>query len=752
MNVRKNSCASCLTPLAVGVLLILIPLPRVAADDPAAAQAAMEQANQQETKSYEEWDSHEMARSATREIARSERKRTEETLAAYRVACEALTAAAAGKNAETIAAAEKSVQERLEVLRQAVKQMVADSTAGDKAAQEELAAEGRHKAVMCAARDAQLQVLRIKAAAQQPDSPEAKAAQRAVHDCEALKLYELRQWTRIHRNTGAEMAEMNHHAGRIATGVAAVEADPARKTELEAFAAQQAKLKSEADALIAREDAAYDAAAPQLYALRAAAMGGLKPLAPEAFDYAKARHLLVRVGYGGTPQEVEKLRAMGLHKAVDHLVEYHRQPAGTAAFEAVPPAEVDPYEGKLKNRFMSGQVAGARLAEENQQMPRLREWWLKRAVESQRPLQEKLTLFWHGHFANQNSVVGNSYLMYRQNQLFREHAAGNFASLLYGIVHDPAMIRYLDNNRNVKGDPNENLAREIMELFAMGRDQGYTEKDIIQAARALTGYTYDHQTAGFRFDFAKHDTGEKVLFGKAGTWSGDDVVRLILEQPATSKFIAKKLFEFFACMEPDQAAVEGLASVLTARNYELTPMLRNLFLSEAFYSPSVVGAQIKSPVQLVVGTLRDMGVTHLNGYGAVDSAIQQMGQQLFEPPDVKGWRYGRTWISSNRLFVRYNSISDLIRSAPGASTNGVPGVDLVALLEAGGSPIGAAAVDYLAKACLMRPLPEAKRAELAAFLGELPPAAEWAKQRAAVNARLQNLMVLMLSTPEYQLM
>ncbi len=723
-----------------------------AATDLAKAEAAFAKARQQVADSCEQWDSQEMARSATREIARSERKRSEATLAGFRAAGEALKQATARKNAADIAAAKKMVQERLEVLRTATKQLIADSTAGDKAAQEVLVAEHAHGDIMAAMRDAERTVLELKAsAAEKAEGKQAEAARRAVHESEAMKLYETQQWARIHKATGAQITEMTADAGRIATEIVAVEPDPERKKTLQDFAKQQAKLKADADQLIAREDAAYEAVGPKIYPARAAAMGGLKPLAPEKFDYAKARHLLVRAGFGGTPQEVEKLQKMGLYKAVDFLVEFYRHPAG-APFDAVPPVEMDPFEAKLENRFMSNNVASARRAVDGGQLAKLRQWWLKRAVESQRPLQEKLTLFWHGHFANQNSVVENSYIMYRQNQLFREHAAGNFASLLYGIVHDPAMIRYLDNHKNVKGDPNENLAREIMELFAMGVDQGYTEKDIVQAARALTGYTYDHQTGGFRFDYTKHDTEPKTLFGQTGNWTGDDVVRLILEQPATARFISKKLFEYFAFIDPSPETVDRLASVLRARNYELDPLLKNLFLSEEFYSPPAMATQIKSPAQLVVGALRDLGVKEVANYATLDSAIQQMGQQLFEPPDVKGWRYGRSWISSNRLFVRYNSVADLIKSVSQADKKRGRGVDVVALLEGGGCPTGGAAVDYLAKACLMRPLTDAKRKELTDYLGELPPPSDWARQRAELNTKLRGLMVLMLSTPEYQLM
>lgn len=745
---------TCWTAKALGLALSLIFLTTAAfaqgADALAEAEAAFKKAKARVDASYEKWDSHEMARSATREIARSERKRAEAALAGYRAAEAALQKATAGRNASEIETAKATLQERLEALRVAARQLIADSTAGDKAAEELIAMEHEHRRIMIVMRDAERAWLELKAEAEAKTGGEAaEAARRAVHESEAMKQFEIQQWSRLHKQTGDQIVEMTSDAGRIASEIAKVEPDAARKKALEDFAAGQAKIKAEAEKIIDREEAAYEAAVPKIYPERAAAMGGLKPLAPEQFDYAKARHLLVRAGFGGTPQEVENLVKMGLYKAVDHLVEFYRQPAG-AAFDAIPPLEVDPFELKLENRFMSNQVAGARRAVDNGQLPRLRQWWLKRAVESPRPLQEKLALFWHGHFASQNTVVDNPYVMFRQNQLFREHAAGNFGALLYGIVHDPAMLRYLDNDKNVKGSPNENLAREIMELFAMGLDQGYTEKDIIEAARALTGYTYDNRTGGFRFAYDKHDTGLKTIFGQTGPWCGDDVVRLILEQPATARFISRKLFEYFAYIDPDPATVERLASVLRARRFELEPMLKNLFLSEEFYSPRAMAAQIKSPVQLVVGALRDLGVKDISNYGSVDSAIQQMGQQLFEPPDVKGWRHGRSWISSNRLFSRYNAVADLVKSVPQAGK--ARGVDIVALLQGGGCPTGSAAVDYLEKACLMHPLTEQKRQELTAYLGELPPPADWSKQRAQINDRLRGLLVLMLSTPEYQLM
>jgi uncharacterized protein (DUF1800 family) len=342
--------------------------------------------------------------------------------------------------------------------------------------------------------------------------------------------------------------------------------------------------------------------------------------------------------------------------------------------------------------------------------------------------------------------VQNSYAMYHQNQLLRENAGGNFGALLYGIVHDPAMLRYLDNNRNVKGQPNENLAREIMELFSMGVNQGYSEADIVQAARALTGYTFDGVGA-FRVVQNAHDTGDKKIFGQAGPWNGDDVVRLILAQPATSRFVATRLWEFFAYDEPDGATVDRLANVLRHHNYEIEPALKNLFLSAEFYGDRAVGTQIKCPVQLAIGTLRDLGVKKLANYGALEGALREMGQDVFEPPDVKGWRYGRGWISTARLYTRYNAVADLVRAAHQPQRSGI---DLVSYLQAGGPQAAAHPAAYLAKACYVSaPSPERLKA-FADLERDLPPPDQWQSQKEAVNEKLHELLIALLSTPEYQ--
>ncbi len=732
-----------------------------------AAVAAVEKAAKEEDAATREWNSREMARSATREIARSERERSTKALEALLAARENLASAKKTQGAD-IAAAQQQVEQKTATMRAVEERLISDTRAANQASRELFACEDRTRDRMAASRTAERVLLLFK----DPASKEAwqmwkaKAAfdlkqrekenvrYKVTPPCEdaneslVLTAMEYQIWARETIRSAGQMIEQSGGASEIAKKMAAAETDPARKKALEEFSLEQAKVKKEAEQLIARKNKAIANVLSQEYVPRTVIMGGLKPLDSKDWSYAKARHLLVRAGFGGTPQEVKELYDLGLFKAVDKLVDYHLQPSAKAALDISVPLPQDDLEKKLRNDFLANRAKAARSDLEKNQTQKLRLWWLERIVESPRPLQEKLTLFWHGHFANQQSVVKNSYTMYQQNQLFREHAAGSFRGLLYGIAHDPAMIRYLDNNKNVKGHPNENLAREIMELFAMGEYQGYTEADIREAGRALTGFNFDDATGQFRLRHDQHDEGEKTIFGKKGNWTGDDLVNLILEQPTTSTFIGRRLFEFFAYQDPNDETVKRMATVLRASNYELRPLLKNLFQSEEFYSEKAMGSKIKSPVQLVAGMMRDLGVNKVTNYSALNAAIESMGQKLLEPPDVKGWRRGRSWISANRMFKRYNSSASLLRTVP---RPGKSGVDVIALLECGGCEDAAGIVDFLVKACFDKPLNDEQRAKLTAILGQLPPASEWAKQRDQINAKLQGLLVLMVSTPEYQM-
>ncbi len=424
-----------------------------------------------------------------------------------------------------------------------------------------------------------------------------------------------------------------------------------------------------------------------------------------------------------------------------------RKKSPNIAFQAYPPERPLPYESKL-TQDEQFKVSARRQNFEARQIQGLRNWWLQRMVESPRPLEEKLTLFWHGHFACQYTVVFNSYVMFKQNEMFRFHANRNYGALLRGLVHDPTMIRYLYNDSNTKSHANENLAREILELFSMGTGN-YTEEDIRQASKALTGYTFDYYSGEFRFVKGNHDDGPKTIWGRTGNFTGDDLVDLIMQQPATARFIVKKLFVYFAHETPDDATIDRLARVLRTSNYEISEMLENLFLSDEFYSPKSVATQIKSPAQLLVGTMRSLGIKDAN-YGYMDQVIRNMGQELLEPPNVKGWDGGRTWIDANRIFHRYNAVSDLVETV--ARPGNQKGVDVIGTLLAGKSfQNPAEVVDFLAGGCLLAPMSAEKRQSLINFVSTLPPCADWANRKDEVNAKLTALLVMMMSSPEYQL-
>lgn len=702
-------------------------------------------------------------------------KANADKLAAEKTSMEQALAAkaAAVKTASDAAAAAKAVADKAVADQAAAEKAVAEKEAAVRAAQETILAEAAFAArenltAARAEKDKALKILAEKSAAVDSKTQEAAAARAASGKAEAEKLAaekaladkgaaeKIATEKLAALSAGAPPAPEQLAAGKSAVAKATAEKAEAAKLAADKAAAAKAaadkasaaanaeagatKEKADADKAVAERRVAEAGALDQSALAEAELIGGLKPLAGSAWDYNKARHLLWRAGFGGTAEEVAKLHSMGLHAAVDHLVEYQRQPAPATYVDVRQPERETTYENRLTEPERS-KLGNQRTSRRFEQQSNLRQWWLRRMVETRRPLEEKLALFWHGHFAVAFTKNENPYAMYRQNQLFREYAGVNFAGLLRGIAQDPAMITYLDNQVNFKGAGNENLGREILELFSMGEGQGYTEQDLREAARALTGYNYDYQTGQFKFVATRHDETAKTIFGRAGIWGGDELVDLILQQPATARFIVSKLFRFLVHDKPAPETIERLAGVLRLRGYELQPLLRNLFLSEEFYGDAALASHIKSPVELMVGTLCALGLTEAN-YAAMDAALQSMGQTLFEPPNVKGWDGGRDWINAGRLMVRYNSVVALVDQGA---------VDLIAVLERHQLRKADAVVDFLANGFLVTPLGADKRAALIQFLGELPPPADWGKQRDALNAKLRALLATLLSGPEYQL-
>ena len=409
----------------------------------------------------------------------------------------------------------------------------------------------------------------------------------------------------------------------------------------------------------------------------------LSPINASDWSFNRAAHLLERAGFGGTPEDIARLAAMSPQAAVATLVDYHaitndhlapfeRSDVWDPSLRDFPVSRVAATERAQK----TGEAMGVRIkpAGERRLQPvvdrffywlratvletrRLAHWWADRMVATNRPLEEKMALFWHGHFATGEEKIRDYRKMEQQLALFHRRATGSFRELLVDVARDPAMLAYLDAAQNVKGAPNENFAREVMELFTMGVGH-YTERDIREAARAFTGWIDDD--LAFKLDADKHDDGQKTFLGRTGNFDGVDILANILEQKVTAEFIAGKLYRFFVREELSEPLQARLGAILRDNNYEIAPLLRTLFLSHDFYSTPSFGTRIKGPVELVVSTYRKLGVKRLPGIPDLNVVSRELGQILLNPPTVAGWAQGRTWITPGLLLARGNFARDVL--------------------------------------------------------------------------------------------
>ncbi len=409
----------------------------------------------------------------------------------------------------------------------------------------------------------------------------------------------------------------------------------------------------------------------------------LTPISPADWNAAHAAHLLERAGFGGTPEDVARLAAMTPARAVDSLVDYDALPNTLPAFDesGIWDPGMDPFPPSRAEAVRIAREKGEGLGERlrpvgsqrrlqpvvdkffyslaaNQiETQRLGLWWANRMLTSKRPLEEKLTLFWHGHFATGENKTRDYRMMLKQNLMFRANAAGNLKDLLMGILQDPGMLVYLDNGENIKKHPNENFGRELLELFTMGVGN-YTEKDVREAARSFTGWTND--ALEFRFDAAQHDDGVKTFLGKTGPFNGNDIVDIILEQPVTAEYVSGKIYRYFVRDEVTPAVRAGLGKTFRDSRYQLKPLLKQIFLSRDFYSPASEATAIKAPVHLVVSTYRKMGLTDIPTIPDFGRMTGSLGQSLFDPPNVAGWAGGRTWITPSTLLQRGNLFREVL--------------------------------------------------------------------------------------------
>ena len=462
-------------------------------------------------------------------------------------------------------------------------------------------------------------------------------------------------------------------------------------------------------------------------------------------DIALMAHLMRRVGFGATRDELEELVEQGYEETVEQLLHPEDQPA------------VDDYT--LYRYHPITEVPGGAIAPGQAH-------WLYYMVNTQRPLQEKMLLFWHQIFATGNSKVDNGNHMLEQAEMFREHGMGNYRELLVRLASNPAMIYWLDNNESHKHAPNENWGRELLELFSLGVGN-YTEKDVFECSRAFTGWTigakmprypYGRFPWVFEYRSEDHDDTEKTFLGHTGNFNGEDIIDIIIQQPACARFIARHLYNFFVADEPqvpawnieeprDPESVKTLSDVFVESGYEMKPVLRTLFNSDFFKSEAVRYQKVKSPVEVVVGTLRL--VKDLQGPDPRLEAVARepgyMGQDILDAPSVEGWHTGKEWINSGSLVKRINFVADRVSNIE------LPGVKRIIERVASNGEVMTA--EELVDRCLdiLGPveLSERTRRELIQHTEQDGPVS-WSKDREGSERRVGDTLALIAATREYQ--
>jgi uncharacterized protein (DUF1800 family) len=376
----------------------------------------------------------------------------------------------------------------------------------------------------------------------------------------------------------------------------------------------------------------------------------------------EARHLLRRTGFGiATPAEVVALVSNGsldYEGAVDALLDGMRTKPSSPLLGWF---DEKPQRGRdVRELPIADQEAYKNLWLKRRRT--VRHWWLGEMLTTPSPLTERMTLFWHGHFTSSVNKVKYATLMYEQNALFRREAIGNFARLLRAVSKGPAMLIYLDNRDNKAGHPNENFARELLELFTLGEGQSYTERDIREAARALTGWRVDIARAAFDMNQKVHDDGTKTFLGETGRFDGDDIVGIVLKQRRTADYITERLWRAFVDDAPDRSEVARLADNFRRSGYEIRPLLKGLLMTPRFRAAANRGLLVKSPIDLGVGTYRLIGAAPDN-MKRFEGALRRMGQDVFNPPNVKGWPGGKSWINSTTLSLRQQFLRKVWRDA-----------------------------------------------------------------------------------------
>ncbi len=436
------------------------------------------------------------------------------------------------------------------------------------------------------------------------------------------------------------------------------------------------------------------------------------PDAKRPFDRKLAAHLYRRAGFGVTSKELDvavtKQPAQIVHQMV-HSQQEHQ------AFRE----EID-------------SLAQTILASSDPE--NLAVWWLYRMLGTPNQLLEKTTLFWHGHFATGAEKVKDAELMYEQNQILRLDALGNFHQMVQKISKDPAMLIYLDSITNRKAHPNENYAREVMELFCLG-EGNYSEKDVLELARCFTGW--EIRRKAFYFNRYQHDKGTKTVLNQTGKFGGEQAVDIILQQPAAAKFIVRKLTHFFMFDEPavPDKLINPLADSFRKSDYNVGLLVEKILSSQLFFSQHSIGRKVRSPVELIVGLLR--GIESKANVYALHKDLKQLGQALFYPPNVKGWEGGRIWINTSTLLARSNLVDKLIKSGKSRFNAG----KLEELTTSYGLQTPEEIINWLLEVNFAVSIPEEVQQQLTEIL----------RQKADRSRQIAKVIQVMCTLPEFHL-
>ncbi|HEX7911330.1 MAG TPA: DUF1800 domain-containing protein [Paraburkholderia sp.] len=420
-----------------------------------------------------------------------------------------------------------------------------------------------------------------------------------------------------------------------------------------------------AAAMCALPAAAEQPAAPHAQPVRHRAPVAAASAAPESeqtiLDADDARFFLTRVGFAPDSAELVQYDGLTREQAVDRVLAAAR----TEAVTPLPDWVLEPIPTRDVRKGWTDEQRRDEQRQRGQRYEILRAWWVREMLNTPSPLTERMTLFWHNHFTSGQDKVPYPQQVALQNMLLRRDALGNFGELLHDVAKDPAMLQYLDGASNRKGKPNENFAREVMELFTLGEGH-YTQRDVSEAARAYTGWSLDPDTQSYVWRANQHDDGIKTVLGETGPFDGDQVLDILLARPETATFVTTKLWREFVSDTPDPSRVAPIAAQFRASHYDIKVALRGLFLSDAFWDDANRGVLVKSPVDFVVGTLRgfDIGYDNTAPFAA---EVRTLGENLFYPPNVKGWPGGTTWINSSTLLARKQFVEQLFRATEAAS-------------------------------------------------------------------------------------